>query len=97
MKQKPHKYSIARAPTGRARCRACKELIASGAACLVIHATILPGRVRLLKLHGGCVTSRVLSDVLRAHVSVDRVPVDGNLSDGEAGSLRWECFGGTGM
>ena len=88
MKASPHKYSIGRAPTGRARCRVCKELITSGTVCLVIHATIMPGRVRRLKLHAECVSSRVFSDVLRAHRSVDRVPVDGDLSPDEADRLR---------
>ena len=92
MKARPNTYSIERAPTGRARCRACRQLIDRDTACLVVHATIMPGRVRRLKLHGECVTSRVYSDVLRAHVSSERVPVDGDLSPGEAASVRWECF-----
>ena len=68
-------------------------LFVVASACLVVHATILPGRVRRLKLHAGCVNSCVFGDVLRAHVSEDRVPVEGDLSAAAAASLRWKCFG----
>ena len=72
--------------------------LSQGGACVVVRACVQPGRARRrLKIHAACVTARVLADALRAHGSVDGVPVEGGLSEGEAQSLRWECFGAAGM
>ena len=50
----------------------------------MVRACVQPGRARRrLKIHAACVTARVLADALRAHGSVDGVPVEGGLSEGE--------------
>jgi len=68
-----HKWSVA--PTGRARCRVCKEQIIRGALRLETCAFVMPGRRTVLVTHAMCVTAKQVADVMRVYKSVGRVPV----------------------
>ena len=59
MRAQANRYSISLAPTGRARCRACKRLVARGAVRLVTLAVVSerPRRVTTFVRHGTCVNA----------------------------------------
>ena len=83
MKAQPNRYSISVAPTGRARCRACKGLVACGAVRLVTLAVVSerPRRVTKFVRHGTCVSKELAKLVLQAHGGdVDKVPVVGEVA-----------------
>ena len=91
MKAQPNRYSISVAPTGRARCRACKGLVACGAVRLVTLAVVSerPRRVTKFVRHGTCVGGRLAVMVLEAHGGdVDKVPVIGEVSGEEVERVR---------
>ena len=50
-KQKKSTYRISVAPSGRARCRRCRAVIAKGETRLEVCAFVRPGRYTLLALH----------------------------------------------
>ena len=95
MKAQPNRYSILVAPTGRARCRACKGLVACGAVRLVMLAVVSerPRRVTKFVRHGTCVSGELAKLVLQAMVAmssdVDKVPVVGEVGGEEL--ERLEC------
>ena len=78
------------APTGRARCRACKGLVACGAVRLVTLAVVSewPRRVTTFVCHGTCVNGRLAAMVLGAHGDADNVPVIGDVSAEEVERVR---------
>ena len=79
MKAQPNRYSISVAPTGRARCRACKGLVARGKARIVTLAIVCerPRRVTKFVRHAECVDAAFARVVLLAHGSAEDVPVVG--------------------
>jgi hypothetical protein len=91
MKACPNRYSISVAPTGRARCRACKAPVAKGTPRVVTLAvvTLRPRRVTSFVRHATCVDAAFAALVLEASGGdEDRVPVVGVLSDEEVESVR---------
>ena len=91
MKAQPNRYSISIAPTGRARCRACKGLVACGAVRLVTLAVVSerPRRVTKFVRHGTCVSKELAKLVLQAHGGdVDEVPVVGEVGGEELERVR---------
>ena len=95
MKAQPNRYSISVAPhvapTGRARCRACKGLVACGAVRLVTLAVVSerPRRVTKFVRHGTCVSKELAKLVLQAHGGdVDKVPVVGEVGGEELERVR---------
>ena len=91
MKAQPNRYSISIAPTGRARCRACKGLVACGAVRLVTLAVVSerPRRVTKFVRHGTCVSKELAKLVLQAHGGdVDKVPVVGEVGGEELERVR---------
>ena len=77
-------YRIGIAPTGRARCRGCKRLIALGETRIVITAFVLPGRVTMLSRCSCCIDARLAAAVLDVYGTADRVPREPGLTDIEA-------------
>ena len=69
MKAQPNRYSISVAPTGRARCRACKGLVARGGLRIVTLAVVCerPRRVTKFVRHAECADAAFARMVLRAH------------------------------
>ena len=90
MKAQPNRYSISVAPTGRARCRACKGLVARGTVRLVTLAVVSerPRRVTKFVRHGTCVNGRLAAMVLGAHGDADNVPVIGEVSGDDVERVR---------
>lgn len=79
MKAQPNRYSVSVAPTGRARCRACKALVAKGSPRVVTLAVVCqrPRRVTTFVRHATCVDAAFAGLVRGAHG--DDVPVVGEV------------------
>ena len=75
MKAQPNRYSISAAPTGRARCRVCKGLVARGGVRIVTLAVVCdrPRRVTKFVRHADCVDAAFARLVLRAHGKAENV------------------------
>jgi hypothetical protein len=81
MKSQPNRYSISLAPSNRARCRACKRLVARGDARLVTLAVVStrPRRVTKFVRHASCIDAAFARLVLNAYGTVEGVPVVGTV------------------
>lgn len=66
-KTRPHRYSIGPAPSNRARCRGCRQLIGRGEPRLAIHAFVKPGRGTVFARHltSECIGPALAADVMR--------------------------------
>ncbi len=86
---RPSTFSISLAPSGRARCRACKGVVEKGAVRLVTHAFVRPGRGTRFVRHAGCVDAAFARVVLAAHGgSVVKVPVSGEMDSAAVEKVR---------
>ena len=74
-KAEPSVFRLSAAPTGRARCRVCKQLVGKGELRLETCAFVMPGRRTVFVTHATCVTVAQASDVLSVYGTVARVPV----------------------
>ena len=92
MKARQSKFSISRAPSGRARCRTCKDLIRKGDLRIVALAAVsswpMPRRSVSLARHARCVTKSFAAAVLKVHGAVENVPLLGAVSPEEAACAR---------
>ena len=92
MKARASRFSISRAPSSRARCRACKGLIDKGEIRIVTLASVsswpMPRRSVKLVRHTRCVTKSFAAAVLEAHGTVENVPVLGGVSPEEVACAR---------
>lgn len=86
-KAQPHRYIAGISPTSRARCRGCRQLIAKGEVRLVVHAFVRPNRGTRFMRHISCI-SKLEADIVRAHGSVDDVPLDDGTQPDEAARVR---------
>ena len=84
-KQKKSTYRISVAPSGRARCRRCREVIAKGETRLEVCAFVRPGRYTLLLrcTAPACIDAPLSAAILSVYKSADRVPVDAALEGGD--------------
>eukprot|EP00966_Prymnesium_polylepis_P164295 3798495-Prymnesium_polylepis.1 len=87
-KTKPNTYSLGLAPSSRAKCRACKGLVAKGEARVVTHAFVRPNRGTFFVRHVRCVSAAFVASMLKAHGSVDRVPTDSSMDAEALASIR---------
>ena len=83
-KQKQSTYRLSVAPSGRARCRRCRAVIAKGETRLEVSAFVRPGRYTLLLrcTAPSCIDARLSAAILSVYKSADRVPVDAALEAG---------------
>jgi hypothetical protein len=91
MKAQANRYAISLAPTGRARCRACKGLVTKGAVRLVTVAVVSerPRRVTSFVRHTTCVNAALAALVLKASDGdADKVPVVGPVGAEEVEEVR---------
>ena len=88
-KQKQSTYRISAAPSGRARCRRCRAVIAKGETRLEICAFVRPGRYTLLLrcTAPSCIDARLSAAILSVYKQAERVPVDAAL-EGSAEAHR---------
>ena len=77
-KQKQSTYRLSVAPSGRARCRRCRAVIAKGETRLEICAFVRPGRYTLLLrcTAPSCIDARLSAAILSVYKQAERVPVD---------------------
>jgi flavoprotein len=86
--QRPSTYRIERAPTGRARCRACKRCIAKGQPRVAITAFVRPGRSAKLLRCAECLDARFGAAVRAVYGEAARVPADEDVDAAEAARVR---------
>ena len=80
-KQEKSTYRISAAPTGRARCRRCRAVIAKGETRLEVCAFVRPGRYTLLLrcTAPACIDAPLAAAILSVYKHAERVPVDAAL------------------
>ena len=88
-KQKQSTYRISAAPSGRARCRRCRAVIAKGETRLEVSAFVKPGRYTLLLrcTAPSCMDAPLAAAILSVYKRAERVPVEAAL-DGSAEARR---------
>ena len=88
-KKKKSTYRISVAPSGRARCRRCREVIAEGETRLEVCAFVKPGRYTLLLrcTTPACIDAPLSAAILSVYKHAERVPVDAAL-EGSAEARR---------
>ena len=88
-KQEKSTYRISAAPSGRARCRRCRSVIAKGETRLEVCAFVRPGRYTLLLrcTAPACIDAPLAAAILSVYKHADRVPVDAAL-EGSAEAHR---------
>ena len=85
------KHSVSIAPTGRARCRKCKGLVAKGSVRLVTWALVCerPRRSTAFVRHEGCVDRAFAAAILQSHGGLAlNVPVIGDVSVEDVDRVR---------
>lgn len=82
------KYWVGAAPTGRAKCRVCKQCVVKGETRLVSLAFVCPGRSVKLVHHVRCVTRKLAKAVLEVYGSVDGVPMSDDVSENVQSEMR---------
>ena len=87
-KQRPSTYCISKAPTNRARCRACKGLVEKGQLRITITAFVRPGRSTQLVRCAKCIDERFAAVVLAVYGTAARVPVDVDVDAADAVVVR---------
>ena len=93
MKARPNRYSLSVAPTGRARCRVCKQVVGRGEMRLVTLAVVCERPKRLTKFvrHLSCVDSALAKSVLGASGgNVESVPVVGSVDSDRLERVKGE-------
>ena len=88
-RQKQSTYRLSVAPSGRARCRRCRAVIAKGKTRLEVCAFVRPGRYTLLLrcTAPACIDAPLSAAILSVYKHVERVPVDAAL-EGSAEAQR---------
>ena len=88
-RQEKSTYRISAAPSGRARCRRCRAVIAKGETRLEVCAFVRPGRYTMLLrcTAPACIDAPLAAAILSVYKHADRVPVDAAL-EGSAEANR---------
>ena len=88
-KQKQSTYRLSVAPSGRARCRRCRAVIAKGETRLEVSAFVKPGRYTLLLrcTAPSCMDASLAAAILSVYKHAERVPVEAAL-EGSAEARR---------
>ena len=85
---RPSTHRISTAPTGRAKCRKCKQCIPKGAVRLETCAFVRPNRRTVFVRCGGCVDAKMAAAVLSVYKVAERVPVDESVSECDVVRVR---------
>ena len=85
-KTRANSYAVGKAPTGRARCRACRKLIERGELRFMTHAFVRPGRATTFMRHVRCADAAFAAAVLATHGTPQGLPVHGELD-----AVQLEC------
>ena len=83
-KEQPSTYRISAAPTGRGRCRRCRNLISKGETRFEVCVFVRPGRYTLLLrcTKQTCIDRPLAAAILDVYKCAARVPVDAVLEGG---------------
>ena len=92
-KAQPSTQRLSVAPTGRAKCRVCKGLVAKGELRLETCAFVMPGRRTVLVTHALCVTAAQVRDMLSVYRSVERLPVEAGADAERVNEARSRMMG----
>ena len=92
-KAQPSVYKLSVAPTGRARCRVCKQLVGKGELRLETGAFVMPGRRTVFVTHATCVTAAQARNVMSVYRSVERVPAGADADTGLVEAARARISG----
>ena len=87
-KTKPNTYSLGLAPSSRAKCRGCKGVVVKGEVRVVTHAFVRPNRATYFVRHVRCTTAACVASMIKAHGSIDRVPVGSSIDAETLASIR---------
>ena len=68
-------YSIGLAPTSRATCRVCKQVVRKGDVRIVTHAFVRPGRSHDFVCHARCATLKLVQAMVSVYGAVEWVPM----------------------
>ena len=82
------KFWVGTAPTGRAKCRSCKQSIEKGEVRLVALAFVCPGRSCKLVHHAACVTAKLAKAVMSVCKDVNGVPMSKDVNEQEQSAMR---------
>ena len=82
------KFWVGTAPTGRAKCRGCKQSIEKGEVRLVALAFVCPGRWCKLVHHARCVTPKLAKAVMSVCKDVNGVPMSKDVNEQEQSAMR---------
>ena len=87
---RPSTYCIEAAPTGRARCRRCRQCVAKGALRVAITAFVRPGRSTLLYrcVRPACLDAAFARAVRATYGSPEAVPAATGVPDRDAQRVR---------
>ena len=85
---RPSTYRISLAPTGRARCRKCKQTIPKGAVRLEIGAFVRPGRYTLLVRCASCIDTAMALAILKVYKSASNVPAEPSVDQASVTRVR---------
>ena len=84
----PNTHEISIAPSGRAKCRTCKGMVAKGSVRIATTAFVRPGRATVFVRHACCVDDSFARAVLAVYGSAARVKAASGVSEMEASRVR---------
>ena len=86
---RPSTYRITLAPTNRAKCRKCKQILAKGSPRITTTAFVMPGRSTVFaRCAPRCVDAKFAAAVLAVYKSAARVPSDPTVAGDVAKRVR---------
>ena len=79
---RPSTYRISLAPTNRAKCRKCKQILAKGTPRITTTAFVMPGRSTVFaRCAPRCIDTKFAAAVLSVYADSKRVPADPAVAD----------------
>ena len=87
-RSQPNTHEICIAPSGRAKCRKCKGMVAKGSVRIATTAFVRPGRATMFVRHACCVDGSFARAVLAVYGSAARVKATSGVSEKEASRVR---------
>ena len=79
---RPSTYRISLAPTNRAKCRKCKQILAKGTPRITTTAFVMPGRSTVFaRCAPRCIDAKFTEAVLSVYADSKRVPADPAVAD----------------
>lgn len=93
LRPEPTTYRLSLAPTGRARCRACKRTVDVRSLRVEACVFVMPGRRTTFVAHTQCVPVGWVREIVRVYGSADRLPVQDGVDAALAAEARQRIAG----